>query len=151
MLNKRIAEFHSLVWQAVTRVGRNAARLADEVMGIAFPRTVEEAMREGAFAMLREGVLVDIRRLLRSAGDLAQRDFATIEPSFRPFVAKLKSGAYWVETLEEYVPVPELIENPELLDDARQFMRRKGIETLEEADKLDELYDAVIRAGRGPR
>ena len=39
--------------------------------------------------------------------------------------------------------VPDLIAEPDLLDDARRFMRRKGLECLAEANRLDALYTAV--------
>ena len=52
-----------------------------------------------------------------------------------------------MESAEEYVAIPALIAEPELLDDARRFMRRKGKECLDEADRLDALYVAVTADG----
>ena len=56
----------------------------------------------------------------------------------------LRSKSYFVESAEEYVLIPDLIAEPPLLDDARRFMRQKGKECLDEADRLDALYAAVI-------
>jgi len=58
-------------------------------------------------------------------------------------VKDLRSKSYFVESAEEYVAVPDLIVEPDLLDDARRFMRRKGVECLTEADRLDALFAAV--------
>jgi hypothetical protein len=73
-----------------------------------------------------------------------QADFDEINPSFRPLVEKLSSATYYVEQLQMHMTVRELIDDPELLDDARRYMRRKGDENLVEARKLDALYEAVI-------
>jgi hypothetical protein len=74
---------------------------------------------------------------------LNQTDFADRCDAFAPLVSDLRSKSYFVESAEEYVAVPNLIEDPELLNDARRFMRRKGRECLAEADRLDALYLAV--------
>jgi hypothetical protein len=63
-------------------------------------------------------------------------------------VKDLRSKSYFAESAAEYVAIPDLIAEPELLDDARRFMRRKGIECLAEADRLDALYAAVTGTGR---
>jgi hypothetical protein len=95
--------------------------------------------------MLRNGVIKAVTRVLRSSSRLEpdQTDLASIDPTFRPIVETLGSGTYYVEALEEQVPVGKLISDPGLLDDARKFMRRKGLECLAEAERLDALYEAV--------
>lgn len=146
MLNKRIAHFHELVWAAAHRVGKSAPRVTNEIIQRAFPRTVAEAELEGADKMLRTGVIEEVKDILRAQThnyDL-QADFAEINEAFQPIVKKLSSKSYFVESLDEYVDVPTLINRPALLDDARQFLRRKGLETLAEAKLLDRLYKAVV-------
>ena len=144
MLTSRIAQFHSLVNDARARVGSSPPRIADEIMSIAFPRTVEEAEREGADRMLRRGVIGAVAEAVRKGrGDDDTRDMAEIEETFRPIVQRLHSRAYYVPLLDEQVDIAELIAIPEYLDEARKFMRQKGMECLDEARTLDDLYIAV--------
>lgn len=144
MLNKRLANFVELVWTAAASVGNSAPRVADAIIKKAFPQTVKEAEIEGAITMLRTGVINEVKSILRgSFGPEEQRDFSEIDEQFRPIVEHLKKKAYFVESAGEYVTVPRLIAEPDLLDDARKFMRRKGEECLAEADRLDELHAAV--------
>ena len=94
--------------------------------------------------MLRTGIISEVKRILRNRDDgLGQGDFADRCDAFAPLVRDLRSKSYFVESAAEYVVVPDLIAEPDLLDDARQFMRRKGLECLAEADRLDALYAAV--------
>ena len=76
------------------------------------------------------------RKLVVPPPDAGARPFA-------PLVKDLRSKSYFVESAAEYVAIPHLIAEPELLDDARRFMRRKGKECLDEADRLDALFAAV--------
>jgi hypothetical protein len=69
-----------------------------------------------------------------------------IPEPYQQIVSKLKGEAHYVEKLSAYVPVSLLIENPDWLDDARKYKRRKGEETIAEASVLDELYEAVTSA-----
>jgi hypothetical protein len=145
MLDDRKAEFISLVWNTVRRTGRNAPAIADELIGKAFPKTYAASEEEGADKMLRTGVIVEVRRIVREKdSDDDQIDMSEIEETFRPYAKALAKGAYYVEQMGLYLTVQELISNPDYLDDARKHMRRKGEETLAEADKLDALYEAVM-------
>lgn len=144
MLSSRLAQFHSLVNDARARVGASPPKIADEIMAIAFPRTVEEAEREGADKMLRRGVIGAVADAVRKARtDDDTRDMAEIEASFRPIVQRLHSKAYYVPSMNEQVDIADLISMPDFLDEARKFMRQKGMECLEEARTLDDLYVAV--------
>lgn len=144
MLNKRVANFAELVWTTAAKVGNSAPAIADKIMKRAFPQTVTEAKIEGADRMLRIGIIAAIKDILKhAADDDDQIDFSTIDPKFGRIVKKLKSKTYFVEAAQEYIPVSRLIEEPELLDDARRHMRRKGMECLAEAKVLDELYAAL--------
>ena len=148
MLRKRKAEFHELVWRAAAIEGDNAPRIADRIIGEAFPATARAAETEGADRMLRDGVIREVKRVLRGAGpDERQRDFHEIDPEFAPLVAPLRTHAYYVPSTEQYVEVPRLIADPDLLDEARRFMRMKGLECIAEADGLDSLYAAVTGEG----
>jgi len=146
MLNKRVPDLSDAVWDAVAKVGMNPAKVADRIIKDVFPRTLAEAMIEGADRMLRVGLIDAVKPMLRGgAVSHAQGDFSEIDSAFEPLVAELKSAAYFVEALGEQVPVARLIAEPDLLDDARKFMRRKGDECIAEALRLDLLHNAVVR------
>lgn len=147
MLDKRSVNFAEMVWRAARSAGRNAPAIADKIMKRAFPQTVAEAEIEGASTMLRVGVIAAVKDILKhSETDDQTIDFAAIEESFGRIIKKLKSKTYFVEQLGEYVPVNRLIDDASLLDDARNFMRRKGEECLAEAKVLDELYEAIMES-----
>jgi len=144
MLDSQSAAFAERVWEVASQLGNNAPNIADDIMGAAFPLTCSQARAEGAMRMLRTGIISEVKRILRNRHDvLNQTDFADRCDAFAPLVSDLRSKSYFVESAEEYVAVPDLIEDPELLNDARRFMRRKGRECLAEADWLDVLYIAV--------
>jgi hypothetical protein len=144
MLNSQSAAFAASVWEIASHLGNNAPRIADDIMEAAFPLTCSQARREGALRMLRTGIIFEVKRVLRNRDDsISQTDFAEVCEAFAPLVKKLRSKSYFVESADEYVGVPALIAEPELLDDARRFMRRKGIECLGEANRLDALFMAV--------
>lgn len=145
MLKARITDFAELVWTTAARVGLNAPKVADAIIGGAFPATLRSAAAEGADKMFRSGVIEATKRVLRGAplADDEQADFGEIAPDFRHLVEPLKSRTYFVESRQEYVAVSRLIADIELLDDARAFMRQKGLECIDEAIRLDALADAV--------
>ncbi len=147
MLHKRAFDLTEKVWIAAAKVGRNAARIADDIIGEVFPRTMAEAEIEGADRIVRVGLIFAVKRILRNTAPTdGQRDFSEIAPQFRSHVAELKSAAYFVEKIGEHVSVGRLIAEPSLLDDARKFMRRKSEECRDEAERLDALYRAVTEA-----
>ena len=144
MLDSQSAAFAERVWEVASQLGNNAPKIADDIMGEAFPLTCSQARAEGAMRMLRIGIISEVKRILRNRDDgLGQGDFADRCDAFAPLVRDLRSKSYFVESAEEYVVVPDLIAEPDLLDGARRFMRRKGLECLAEADRLDALYAAV--------
>lgn len=144
MLDSQSAAFAGRVWEIAAQLGNNAPKIADDIMGAAFPLTCSQARAEGALRMLRTGIISEVKRILRNRDDgLTQADFAQVCEGFAPLVKALRSKSYFVESAEEYVAVPDLLAEPDLLDDARRFMRRKGLECLAEADRLDALYVAV--------
>jgi len=144
MLDSQSAAFAERVWEVASQLGNNAPKIADDMMETAFPLTCTQARQEGALRMLRTGIVSEVKRILRNQNDvLGQSDFSEISETFAPFVQDLRSKSYFVESAEEYVAIPSLIAEPDLLDDARRFMRRKGKECLNEADRLDALYVAV--------
>ena len=148
MLDSRSAAFAERVWGVASQLGNNAPKIADDMMEAAFPLTCTQARQEGALRMLRTGIITEVKRILRTQEDaVGQVDFADICEAFAPLVKDLRSKSYFVESAEEYVAIPELVAEPALLDDARRFMRRKGKECLDEADRLDALYAAVVNDG----
>lgn len=66
-----------------------------------------------------------------------------IAPEIFPFAQQLTNTAYFVPDTEEYLSVLDLTQDLDALDSAREFLRQKGRETLEEATKLDKLYRAL--------
>jgi hypothetical protein len=145
---KRTPDFAQLVWEAVPIVGRSAPRITDYVFGKAFPETVKSAEAEGAMKLLRNGGIVEVKRVFRTAPEgNGQSDFGQIDASFKPYVQSLQRPSYFVPELEEEVLVAELICEPAYLDSARRFMRKKGVECLAEARRLDELYRVVVKDG----
>jgi hypothetical protein len=143
---KKVCDFAEMVWAAAATEGIIPARIADKLLLSDFPRTVAAAKDEGGFAMFRGAVIDAAKRILRQTPVSAQMDFTDIDPRFHTRAAALTHWRYTVESLGELVEVPELIKNPALLDDARKLMRRKGMECLVEARKLDALYKAVMAA-----
>jgi hypothetical protein len=147
MLNKRIPDLHVHIWKAVEDCGHNAPKVADAIMGELFPRTTTEAAIEGADRFLRSGLIAEITRILKSGAggdDGEQGDFAAIDPAFAALVEELPHKRFFVEARQEQVHIAELIQNPDELDDARRFMRRKGEECIAIARILDQIHAAVV-------
>lgn len=144
------AELIDLIHEAVGAIGASGPKVADRIIGIAFPETTEAAKKEGCETYLRRGLITYVVRHLRRIGTApAQLDMSEVDAGFRPIAQRLKSSAYYVPSVEEYVAVAELTRQPERLNEARQFMRTKGVECLAEARTLDLLYDAVAHAEAG--
>jgi hypothetical protein len=145
MLSDKLQAFYQAVHAAMMEVGNSAPRIADRVIADAFPDTSEASEREGADKMLRNGVIDFLSKYLKNNANAPaeQVDFSDISDEFQDIVKKLSKPSHYVPTLQQHMPVSYLIANPEALDEARKFKREKGLETLAEADALDELYDAV--------
>ena len=145
MLKRPRDTYLELVWEAVARVGRNAARVTNEIIYAAFPKTAAAAEEEAAFHHFRNGLMKDVKTVIRGpTPDEAQIDFAPIDESFHSLVKTLKSHAYYVPSLDAQVPIEELIESPDHLAEAEKFMRKKGDECYEEAGRLKLLHEAVV-------
>lgn len=144
MLNEKLRPFYDAVNVAIGSVGKNATKIADQVIQDAFPETSEAADREGADRMLRDGVIKHLRKMLAN-GPINQADFSDISPDFKRYVDRLHSHSHYVPITDEYEHVSRLIGNLEWLDSARKFKRMKGEETLAEAAALDDLYEAITR------
>lgn len=143
-------DFVTAVWTCARRVGMKPPLVANAIIRELFPRTDDASHEEGADNMFRRGVVEAVRQeLKRQPAAPSQTDFGSIDPAFSTVASKLKHYAYYVEKREALLPVAELIASPDLLDDARKYLRRKGMETLEEADRLDELYEAVTAPSLG--
>lgn len=143
-MTSQTAPFALQVWDIAADVGNSAPKIADVVMEASFPLTCDQARHEGALKMLRTGIIAEVKRILRDRDDRHdQRDFGETIQQFAPLIQGLKSRSYFAPSAEEYVAVRDLIAEPDLLNDARRFMRAKGMECLAEADRLDALYAAV--------
>lgn len=147
---KRTPDFSSHVWEAADVVGRNAPRIVDYILKSLFPNTANAAEVEGAARIFRNGCIAEVKRELHKWGNgSAQAHFGEIHESFLPHVRALQRPSYFVPELDEEVPVRELIADPAQLDSARRFMRLKGMQCLDEAERLDRLYEAVMGEGDG--
>lgn len=146
MLTDKLQHFYQLVHAAMMDVGNSAPKIADRVIAEAFPNTADAAEREGADRMLRDGVVAFLTNYLKrnaNAPSEDQYDFAGVSEQFAEIVGRLQSRSHYVPSLEQHMPVGFLISNPDYLDEARKYKRQKGVETLKEAETLDELYMAV--------
>lgn len=150
MLKETLAHFYELADQARARLGDSAPKITNDIIERAFPGTVTAAELEGCDRMLRDGVKNAVAKYIRKPpAEDRQRNFNDIADEFMPLVEKLGSVAYFVpdETgAGEYVGVPDLCYDRDALDAARRFMRLKGEETLAEADRLDDLFEAIFEA-----
>ncbi|MGH6979514.1 MAG: hypothetical protein ACRED4_09515 [Brevundimonas sp.] len=141
------ADLTELIEEAVADLGASGPKIADRIIGIAYPETTEAAKKEGCETYLRRGLISHVSRYLRRSGAApAQVDMSEVAPGFRPIAQRLKSAAYYVPSVEEYVTIGSLIGHPDRLNEARAFMRTKGVECLAEARTLDLLYEAVAHS-----
>ena len=143
MLTDKLRVFYDAVNIAVGKYGKNAPAIADDVIASAFPETIAAAENEGADSMLRNGVISKIRRVLSKDDNAGQADFAEIDEGFNSLVKQLHGHSHYVPSLCEYVHIGTLIASPEFLNEARIYKRQKGVETLAEAEVLDQIYFAV--------
>lgn len=144
---KTLSHFYLLADTARAKFGDNAPKITDDILRKAFPDTVAASENEGCDKMLRVGVKSAVQQYIRKPlKDTRQRTLNDIDPDFLPVVEQLGSLAYFVPADDggEYVGVPDLCHDRASLDAARKFMRIKGNETLAEADRLDQLYNAIF-------
>jgi hypothetical protein len=147
MLKSKLHDFYSLIENAQVVHGGNVPLITRMVIDAAFPETVEAADREGCNSMLYAGVKEAVSKYVRSRQILPEQgSFADVCEKFADYIAELKSTSYTVPSLGEAVSVERLVAFPDLLDEARKFMRQKGVECLAEAKRLDDLYNAVTSA-----
>ena len=145
---KRTPDFTHHVWEAADRIGRSAPRIVDHILRSVFPNTTDAAETEGAARILRNGCIAEVKRVLHhSRNGTGQSDFGEVDASFLPLIRSLQRPSYFVPERDEEVSVRELIADPAQLDAARRFMRLKGMQCLDEADRLDRLYEAVMGQG----
>lgn len=139
--------FAAMVVEAANRWGANAGDLADRLIGAVCPKSAEAARAENVFTWLREGMVRAIKRILRTSRRGATIDFSELFRDF-PAARDLKSTAYYVEDDDEEISVAELVDDPDRLLAAAEYMKRKGDECHAEAARLFALYDAVIAKRR---
>jgi hypothetical protein len=150
MLHEKIATFPSMVQALIVEMQtRNPSVIANGIIERLYPETARAAQTEGAIKFFQNGVKAGVRnevtKLPRSD---EQQHMAELYPDLFPYVAELRRGTYYVPETSEYVTVAELIDSPTMLDSARKYLRQHGLDTIEEAGRLDELYKAVSRKGR---
>lgn len=142
---------HDAILIASVNVGYSAPRITDEIIVKVFPRSLKELRKEGGDTIMRRGLIDHVTRALKGiAPQPNQGDFADIDSQFHSAVKLLHSNTYTVPSLGVRVAVADLIRLPSYLDEARKFMRVKGSECFEEADRLDSLYRLVTNKQTGP-
>lgn len=147
MLKEVLSHFYELADEARARFGDNAPKVTDDIIAAAFPETYASAEIEGCDRMLRDGVKNAVAKYMRKPNkDQRQRTFADISPELLPLVERLGSVSYYVpaDTGGEYVGVPDLCFDRDMLDAARKFMHLKSEETAAEARRLDDLFYAAF-------
>lgn len=132
--------------------GNSAPGIADAVITTTYPKTVKVSQKEGAYGLLRTGVVVFVRAYLKGEGihitptaDADQAGMWEIAPGFQEVAAQLTHEEYFVPSLGDFVPKAKLIALPPLFDEARKFVRSKGDECIAEADRMDIAYVALMR------
>lgn len=134
--------------------GNSAPGIADAVIGACYPETVKVSKREGAFALLRTGVVTFVRAYLKDGPHAVGADlvedpaFWDIEPGFQEVATLMTHSEYYVPSVRDFVSKGKLIAFPDLFREAKAFMRSKGEETIEEADRLDLAYETMMRISR---
>jgi hypothetical protein len=141
--------FAEMVVDAAREWGRSAPTIADKLIKRVCPRTTAAAEEEGVLHWLRDGMIKAIKAILKGAGGVSDgtMDFSELFDAF-PMAKDLKSTAYYVESENEEVPLPDLVDDPDLLLAAAHYMQKKGMECLEESRRLFALYEAVIARRR---
>lgn len=123
---------------------RSGPAIADAIIGNVFPKTLKSAQAEGAEHILRNGLIAHVSRLLKStASASAQIDLSSVEATFGEYIRPLKSKSYFVPSREEYVVVADLISRPGEIKEAAANLRKHGRDCIDEADRLELLFEAV--------
>lgn len=138
---------HNLVVRLQTR---SAADITDRLLPRLYPNTQKASAGEGCNAYFRSGVMNAVRGVIANMPDPNQGDFEQVHPGLLPYARTLRKKAYYVPELHEYVTISELLTTLELLDSARKHERKKGEETIAEAERLDALYFAAKRMAKAP-
>lgn len=146
MLHSQLTALNDLINEAMARVGMSPRAIADDVMPLAFPLSLPNLQAEGGEGLFRDGLVRHIKRVLDRPTTADQRDLSEIDGSFGALVERLPKRVFFVPSLDAFVWIGDLIQNPPQLDEARKFTRMKGEETLATAAALDQLYAAVIEA-----
>ncbi|HWE19666.1 MAG TPA: hypothetical protein VG758_21195 [Hyphomicrobiaceae bacterium] len=141
------------VWvkETALEVGRSAPLIVERMLIDLCPKTWEWSRKEGVDASVRSGLVKTVKDYLKDKSDRnAQLDFAEISEQFGAHVVEIlkrfSSLSHFVPSAGEYVPLRELMNDQAQLDEARKFKRVKGEETMEEANNLDQLYEALFGA-----
>jgi len=146
MLKETLRHFYELADEARQKFGDNAPKVTDQIIDAAFPETTAAAEIEGCDRMLRDGVKSAVSKYIRKpSSDERQRSFNDISVEVMPYVEPLGSVAYFVPTSTggDYVSVPDLCHNAEMLRSAWQYMQQMADYNQQEADRLKELLQAV--------
>jgi hypothetical protein len=142
---------------AATEVeGASPPKIVDRIIEQQYPRTVTASKIEGAYTYFRDGLVAYVRAVLKRGGvedsdDRRQRDLSEIDADFRPMTTGLSHTDYFVPSRGVFVSLADLLRHLDQFDEARRYLRRKGEETIREADKLDELYFAAMAAAARQR
>jgi len=148
MLTDKKKAFGDVVRETAAKVGRSAPAIVQVLLEQYCPQGLHACEQEGVDGYLRNGLAAAVRTIIKDKGGHGpQADFSEIEETFGrnivEIVKRLQSDAHFVPSVGEHLPIRELMGDLSLLDEARKFKRQKGIETIEEANRLDQLYEAL--------
>lgn len=156
MLKTKLETFYRAVERARHVVGESPAKIADAVLGEAFPQSYDATRSEGCDDMLRVGVVAVIKRYItKPPASERQTHFNDLAPDVLPYVEPLSRSSYLVpseggadqdeetKTLGFYVPITDLVNDPAALRAARDFMAGKTAHMKAETDKLTALLEYI--------
>jgi hypothetical protein len=161
MLKRKLDGFYRAIEDARREIGNSPVQIADAILDDAFPNAWAAARQDGCDDMLRRGVIEAIRRYVVNppASDPRQVHANDIAPDLMPLVAPLARRAYLVpspqgsemdeemRTLGFYVPVAELVRDPDALRAARDFLAVKTGHLTREVERLTALIDRLEARG----
>lgn len=130
---------------------RSGPAVADAIIAQVFPKTLKSAKGESAEHILRNGLIAHVARVLKgTASQAVQNDFAALEATFGEYIKPLKNRSYFVPSREEYVALGDMIARPHEIKEAATSLRKHGRDCIDEADRLELLFEAVTGATPQP-
>lgn len=111
-----------------------------------FEALFEDLDEAGIGQWCRQGMVDAVRNAMKNKTMPGHRqyEFFEIHPDLRPFADTLAHGSYYVENLREELPLIQLTDNIDQLQQAVEYMEAKALEVAEEARRLRDYYNSVL-------